>query len=155
MVPGKATLDLTCQNGLSCLEAARCEDTFAFTVSAGGQLEVDLHHGDLTLAGEASSALVSDGGNLQDLVGFEGAIPSPGALKLETGALIKCWTLIFGRRHLEHVMTEYGAHYDTARPHRAIKLDAPIPLEPATDTGGGIGRVDRLGGLVHEYRPVA
>ncbi|MDQ6613451.1 MAG: integrase core domain-containing protein [Actinomycetota bacterium] len=65
------------------------------------------------------------------------------------------WTLIFGRRHLEHVMTEYVAHYNTARPHRAIKLDAPILLVPATDTGGGIGRVDRLGGLVHEYRRVA
>jgi hypothetical protein len=25
-------------------------------------------------------------------------------------------------------MTDYVAHYNAARPHRAIKLDAPIPL---------------------------
>ncbi len=65
------------------------------------------------------------------------------------------WALVFGRRHLEQVMTEYVAHYNAARPHRAIKLDAPIPLPTTVDTGKAIERLDRLGGLIHEYSRAA
>jgi putative transposase len=65
------------------------------------------------------------------------------------------WTLIFGRCHLEMVLTEYLAHYNAARPHRGVKLDAPIPLPVPVDTGQAIERVDRLGGLIHEYRRAA
>lgn len=65
------------------------------------------------------------------------------------------WTLIFGRRHLEVVLAEYLAHYNAARPHRGVKLDAPIPLPPSPDTGKAIERLDRLGGLIHEYRRAA
>ncbi|MDQ6614730.1 MAG: transposase [Actinomycetota bacterium] len=60
-----------------------------------------------------------------------------------------------GRRHLEQILTEYLAHYNAARPHRAIKLDAPIPLPPPVVTGKMIERVDRLGGLIHEYQRAA
>ena len=52
-------------------------------------------------------------------------------------------------------MTEYVAHYNAARPHRAIKLDAPIPLPTTVDTGKAIERLDRLGGLIHEYSRAA
>lgn len=65
------------------------------------------------------------------------------------------WTLIFGRRHLEQVMTEYVAHYNAARPHRGVKLDAPIPLPTTVDTGRAIERTDRLSGLIHEYSRAA
>ncbi|MDQ6614178.1 MAG: integrase core domain-containing protein [Actinomycetota bacterium] len=65
------------------------------------------------------------------------------------------WTLILGRRHLERVMSEYLAHYNAARPHRGIDLDAPIPLPPAGDTSAAIERTDRLGGLIHEYSRAA
>ncbi len=66
------------------------------------------------------------------------------------------WVLVCNRRRLENVLTEYVAHYNTARPHRGIDLDIPTP--PAEPTLAGtenirrIERVDVLGGLVHEYR---
>jgi len=65
------------------------------------------------------------------------------------------WVLIFGRHHLERVLAEFVEHYNTARPHRRIGLDAPIPFEPTGDTSRPVERVDRLGGLIHEYRRAA
>jgi putative transposase len=62
------------------------------------------------------------------------------------------WMLMFGRHHLERVLAEFVAHYNKARPHRGIDLDAPIPLRPVGDTSSAVERVDRLGGLIHEYR---
>jgi putative transposase len=62
------------------------------------------------------------------------------------------WVLIFGREHLERVLVEFVDHYNSARPHRGIDLDAPIPLGPTSDTSRPVERVDRLGGLIHEYR---
>jgi transposase InsO family protein len=44
------------------------------------------------------------------------------------------WVLIFGRGHLERVLAEFVSHYNTARPHRSIDLDAPVLLHCA---GGG------------------
>jgi hypothetical protein len=67
--------------------------------------------------------------------------------------------LVCNRRHLEHVLAEYVAHYNTARPHRGIDLDVPVPPTPPTPAGTDnirrIERVDVLGGLVHEYRRAA
>jgi hypothetical protein len=37
------------------------------------------------------------------------------------------WVLIWNLRHLEHVLTDYVAHYHTARPQRGIDLDVPVP----------------------------
>jgi len=61
----------------------------------------------------------------------------------------------FGRHHLERVLAEFVSHYNHARPHRGIDLDAPIPIQPVTDTSGVVERVDRLGGLIHEYSRAA
>jgi putative transposase len=69
------------------------------------------------------------------------------------------WVLVWNRRHLEHVLAQYVGHYNTARPHRGIDLDVPIP--PAQPTPAGIDnlrrieRADVLGGLIHEYRRAA
>jgi transposase InsO family protein len=69
------------------------------------------------------------------------------------------WVLVCNRRHLEHVLAEYVAHYNTARPHRGIDLDVPVPPTEPTPAGiedlRHIKRVDVLGGLVHEYRRAA
>jgi transposase InsO family protein len=69
------------------------------------------------------------------------------------------WTLIFGRRHLERVLTEYGEHYNTARPHRGINLEAPVPSTPrplaTINPLRHVERTDVLGGLIHEYRHAA
>ena len=66
------------------------------------------------------------------------------------------WLLILNRRHLEHVLRVYVDHYNTQRPHRALKLRPPDPGEPQpAPTSGEIHRRDRLGGLLHEYHRAA
>jgi putative transposase len=69
------------------------------------------------------------------------------------------WVLVFNRRHLERVVAEYVAHYNTARPHRGIGLGVPNAASEPAPAGveqiRRIERVDVLGGLVHEYRHVA
>ena len=63
------------------------------------------------------------------------------------------WRLILNRRHLERVLRVLVEHYNTQRPHRALKLQPPRRAEPPppTPTIGEIRRHDRLGGLIHEY----
>jgi putative transposase len=62
------------------------------------------------------------------------------------------WLLILNRRHLERVRRVFVEHYNTQRPHRALKLQPRQPHEPPpTATSGAIQRHDRLGGLIHEY----
>ena len=61
------------------------------------------------------------------------------------------WLLILGRRHLEHVLREYVAHYNTARPHQSLGSRAPLARGHLAVPTGGIVRRDRLGGLIHEY----
>jgi putative transposase len=68
------------------------------------------------------------------------------------------WVLVCNRHHLERVLAVYVDHYNTARPHRGIDLDVPVPpadVPPATQRVGRIERVDVLGGLIHEYRHAA
>jgi putative transposase len=60
------------------------------------------------------------------------------------------WLLILNRRHLERVLRVFVDHYNTHRPHRALKLLPPQRAEPPP-TVGEIRRYDRLGGLIHEY----
>jgi transposase InsO family protein len=62
------------------------------------------------------------------------------------------WLLIVNRRHLERVLRVFVDHYNTHRPHRALKLLPPQRAEPPPPpTVGEIRRYDRLGGLIHEY----
>jgi transposase InsO family protein len=68
------------------------------------------------------------------------------------------WLLIRNRRHLEHVLAVYVEHYNSARPHRSLNLQSPLPaaqLPARTGRVEQIERVDRLGGLIHEYRHAA
>ncbi|WP_342435364.1 integrase core domain-containing protein [Pseudofrankia saprophytica] len=65
------------------------------------------------------------------------------------------WSLIWNRRHAEQVLSTYVEHYNTARPHRGIDLDTPDPSTPAGDPTSPIRRIDRLGGLLHEYQRAA
>jgi putative transposase len=62
------------------------------------------------------------------------------------------WLLILGRRHLEHVLRAYTAHYNRERPHRGLALLPPQAANAAGPrTTGEIKRRDQLGGLIHEY----
>jgi putative transposase len=68
------------------------------------------------------------------------------------------WLLIFSRRQLERVLRTYVDHYNRRRPHRALDLDAPDPLEPVPfpqARSRAARRRDRLGGLLHEYELAA
>ena len=71
------------------------------------------------------------------------------------------WMLIFGRRHLEYVLSEYAEHYNRHRPHRSLSLVSPNRLDqpqeeiPANAHSDRIRRTDRLGGLLHEYTVAA
>jgi hypothetical protein len=61
--------------------------------------------------------------------------------------------LIRNERHLERVLEEFVENYNAARPHRGIDLEVPIPYVSGRglDDSARIRRVDRLGGLLHEY----
>jgi putative transposase len=69
------------------------------------------------------------------------------------------WILVWSRDHLERVLDDYVRHYNTARPHRGIDLDVPVPpvdiARARTDRVGRVERLDVLGGLIHEYRQAA
>jgi putative transposase len=66
------------------------------------------------------------------------------------------WLLIIGRRHLEHVLRTYTAHYNAERPHRALALVAPEAGNTAARPANPkVERHDLLGGLIHEYRAAA
>jgi putative transposase len=72
--------------------------------------------------------------------------------------------LIVGRRHLRHVLAEYLAHYNEHRPHRALEQRSPLRAGPPTSVPisevidldfDRVRRLDRLGGLIREYRLAA
>jgi putative transposase len=65
--------------------------------------------------------------------------------------------LVLGRRHLETVLTGYVAHYNQHRPHRALGQAPPVGAvpEPVSAASERVVRLDRLGGLIHEYAQVA
>ncbi len=71
--------------------------------------------------------------------------------------------LILGRRHLQHTLTAYVAHYNEHRPHRALEQHPPFgeesPREEKPSRGvtdlDQIRRRDLLGGLIHEYQLAA
>jgi transposase InsO family protein len=67
------------------------------------------------------------------------------------------WVLIRSDRHAERVLREFVAHYNQERPHRAIDLEPPAPnlALQQLESGNAVERVDRLGGLLHEYRLAA
>jgi hypothetical protein len=65
------------------------------------------------------------------------------------------WVLVWNRRHLERVLTAYVDHYKRARPHRGLCLEVPAVTDEVPLRTCPIGRVDVLGGLIHEYHRAA
>jgi len=64
------------------------------------------------------------------------------------------WLLIVNRRHLEHVLRVYVDHYNAHRPHRSLGLTPPAAIgskPPVCSSSRELKRLDRLGGLIHEY----
>ena len=59
-------------------------------------------------------------------------------------------------RHLRKALTDYEAHFNTHRPHRALNQASPLRAPPdPIDADTKVTRRDRLGGLLHEYAQVA
>jgi putative transposase len=65
--------------------------------------------------------------------------------------------LTLGQQQLEAMLAGYVAHYNEHRPHRALGQASPLTAVPPTAPAGNmrVVRVDRLGGLIHEYAKVA
>ncbi len=66
--------------------------------------------------------------------------------------------LIVSHKHLERVLREYVAYYNTHRPHRSLEQRPPLlerPPPSAHDSESSVRRRDRLGGLLHEYHLAA
>jgi hypothetical protein len=65
--------------------------------------------------------------------------------------------LIVNRCHLMAVLTEYVAHFNHPRPHRALNQAAPLRSlpPPAAPSQLHVRRRDLLDGLIHEYAQVA
>ena len=67
--------------------------------------------------------------------------------------------LIFHRRQLESVLSEYVDHYNGHRPHRSLDQSAPLTMSPVPSTSlpdaTNLRRSARLGGLIHEYELAA
>jgi len=65
------------------------------------------------------------------------------------------WILVRSRRHLDHVLRTYAAHYNRRRPHRSLDLGVPAGEEEAGEaallTPSEIRRRNVLGGLIHEH----
>jgi transposase InsO family protein len=65
--------------------------------------------------------------------------------------------LILNRRHLDHVLRVYVAHYNRHRSHRSLSLQPPEE-RPTTPVRASTSRIDRrqlLGGLINEYQAAA
>ncbi len=65
--------------------------------------------------------------------------------------------IVVNARHLQIVLAEFVRHYNEARPHRALALEAPRGVygcEQAPDASR-VRSHDILGGLLHEYEQAA
>ena len=78
-----------------------------------------------------------------------GRTPWPSARPLRGGNA--CTAAHPGRCRLEAVLREFVAHYNAARPPRALDLRPPLARRQPVDSTGEVVRQDRLGGLIHEY----
>jgi hypothetical protein len=65
--------------------------------------------------------------------------------------------LIVGQRHLEAALSGEVAHYNQHRPHRAPGQAPPLGASPLPGPPASIrvARLDRVGGLIHQYAQVA
>ena len=57
--------------------------------------------------------------------------------------------VVFGKRHLRHVLLSYMSYYNSTRTHLSLNKDAP--MSRAAETAGRIICHPILGGLHHQY----
>ena len=59
------------------------------------------------------------------------------------------YVVVFGERHLRHVLLSYMSYYNSTRTHLSLNKDAP--MSRAAETAGRIIYHPILGGLHHQY----
>ena len=59
--------------------------------------------------------------------------------------------ILFGERSLRHTLNEYLAHHQHERNHQGLDNVIPFPKEQGDARGGGVGKAERLGGLLNYY----
>ena len=57
--------------------------------------------------------------------------------------------VVFGERHLRHLLGAYQRYYNEVRTHLSLRKDAPVPRE--VQVVGRVFPVPILGGLHHQY----
>jgi hypothetical protein len=57
--------------------------------------------------------------------------------------------VVFGERHLRHLLDSYQKYYNECRTHLSLRKDAPIRRN--VQTSGRVLEVPILGGLHHQY----
>jgi hypothetical protein len=57
--------------------------------------------------------------------------------------------IVFGERHLRHLLRSYAHYYNTSRTHLSLAKDSPLPR--AVQAAGSILPLPILGGLHHHY----
>jgi len=63
--------------------------------------------------------------------------------------------LVWNERHLQRLLAEYVAYYNSERPHLSLERNAPLPRAPAAAPAAELLANPVLGGLHHRYRPAA
>ncbi len=63
--------------------------------------------------------------------------------------------LVSGEWHLRRILGKYVSYYNQERPHRGLSLETPEPQLASNRPGSEVVRVNRLGGLIHEYHRIA
>jgi hypothetical protein len=145
---------------------------------AAGIVAVDFLHVDTVLLFEDTKFLIRDRGS-NFTRSFDAVFQATGARILRTAAHaprmnatcerlvgtlrreLLDHVLILGDGHLRAVLTEYQAHYNTARPHQGIAQRVPdggrvAPCATVTDIATQqIQRKPVLGGLINEYTRAA
>jgi len=67
-------------------------------------------------------------------------------------------TIIWNRRQLEHVVTDFIAHYNEHRPHRSLQQQPPTPPDNPPDKPSpdiAVLRTTRCDGLINQYQNAA
>ena len=63
--------------------------------------------------------------------------------------------IVFGQRHLQHILAEYFGYYHDSRAHLSLDRNSPIPRPVCPPEQGKVVAKAYLGGLHHCYRRAA
>ncbi|HSH82272.1 MAG TPA: integrase core domain-containing protein [Herpetosiphonaceae bacterium] len=144
------------------LAGCTSEPTAAWVTQQARQLSWDLHESTVS-----ARFLIRDR-DAKFLGSFDTVLKSEGITIIQTpyqapkaNAFAERWirtvreecldrVLIVNERHLRHVLRDYIAYYNYARPHQGISQQCPVPGE-RRPADGPVRCRDVLGGIIHDY----